>query len=272
MELVRELLFTAFTAVLFSFFLAKLVSYAMAGGGGGGSASVSERREVVMEELQFGERKLNVEILKSEKRIGFVGEDNIVEKVDIVEEKLYQVPDVASTDEGIVAERSEVPEKSFEVQKDASDEEKHIEIGDSSIPKNDVIADEEAVTESSLLPEKSVEVTELQTDASEENKSEIGDNSIKERKESNNDVIAKSGQRESKDVPINDEDDEWEGIERSELDNAFEAAAKFVGSAAKDDQLSDVQMELYALHKVATEGPCRESQPMALMLSARAKW
>ncbi|KAM7279077.1 hypothetical protein ACFE04_006211 [Oxalis oulophora] len=70
-----------------------------------------------------------------------------------------------------------------------------------------------------------------------------------------------------------DEDDDWEGIERSDLENTFAAAAKFVNSGGDLVTVgSDVQMELYGLHKVATEGPCRESQPMALMMSARAKW
>lgn len=83
----------------------------------------------------------------------------------------------------------------------------------------------------------------------------------------------------SDEVEMHDESDEddWEGIERSELENEFAAAVKFVEYGAKDDDHllnvgSDVQMELYGLHKVATEGPCYESQPMALKLTARAKW
>ncbi|XP_027940796.1 acyl-CoA-binding domain-containing protein 3-like [Vigna unguiculata] len=71
-----------------------------------------------------------------------------------------------------------------------------------------------------------------------------------------------------------DDDDDWEGIERSELEKEFMAATEFV--ANEGDRLenvgSNVKMELYGLHKVATEGPCREPQPMALKLSARAKW
>ncbi|KAJ6722308.1 ACYL-COA-BINDING PROTEIN ACBP [Salix koriyanagi] len=74
-----------------------------------------------------------------------------------------------------------------------------------------------------------------------------------------------------------DEDDDWEGIERSELEKIFGEAAKFVEeSGDKDERLasagSDLQMELYGLHKIATEGPCREQPPMALKVSARAKW
>ncbi|KAJ9567567.1 hypothetical protein OSB04_003533 [Centaurea solstitialis] len=75
---------------------------------------------------------------------------------------------------------------------------------------------------------------------------------------------------------ISDEDDDsddWEGVERSDLEKVFAMAAEF---GKVDDNLgdleSDVQMQLYGLHKVATEGPCYEAQPMALKVSARAKW
>lgn len=74
---------------------------------------------------------------------------------------------------------------------------------------------------------------------------------------------------------LNEEDD-WEGIEKSELEKRFGAAIAYVGSGSGGDALSklssDVQMQLYGLQKVATEGPCYESQPLALKVSARAKW
>ncbi|KAK3231255.1 hypothetical protein Dsin_003136 [Dipteronia sinensis] len=227
MELVQELLLTAFVAVLFSFLVAKLVSFAMAGDDddAGGSASVTLRgvdESVVMEELQFGE-KLDVGILESEKRVEFV--EQSVEKVDeLGEELLIQAAD-------------EIESRNEEIETD----------------------------DSCQLPEKAEEVVEQQKDSTEE-------------KEANADVIEECEDRESKEgvgLAIDDDvddDEEWEGIERSEAQKIFEAAAKSVGSGDKDDLLSDVQMELYGLHKVATEGPCRETQPMALMLSARAKW
>lgn len=68
-------------------------------------------------------------------------------------------------------------------------------------------------------------------------------------------------------------DDEWEGIERTDLEKAFGTAVVFVDSKANADQLDNgVKMQLYGLHKVATDGPCCRTQPMALKLSARAKW
>ncbi|CAF2131667.1 BnaA03g48810D [Brassica napus] len=72
------------------------------------------------------------------------------------------------------------------------------------------------------------------------------------------------------------EDDDWEGVESTELDEAFSAATLFVTTAAAD-RLSrkvpgDVQKQLYGLYKIATEGPCTAPQPSALKLTARAKW
>ncbi|XP_010513593.1 PREDICTED: acyl-CoA-binding domain-containing protein 1-like [Camelina sativa] len=73
-----------------------------------------------------------------------------------------------------------------------------------------------------------------------------------------------------------DEDDDWEGVESTELDEAFSAATAFVAAAASD-RLSqkvsnELQLQLYGLYKIATEGPCTAPQPSALKMTARAKW
>ncbi|CAN8302045.1 unnamed protein product [Cochlearia groenlandica] len=73
-----------------------------------------------------------------------------------------------------------------------------------------------------------------------------------------------------------DEDDDWEGVESTELEEAFSAATAFVAAAASD-RLSkkvsnDTQLELYGLYKIANEGPCSSPQPSALKITARAKW
>ncbi|XP_057462409.1 acyl-CoA-binding domain-containing protein 1-like isoform X2 [Actinidia eriantha] len=73
-----------------------------------------------------------------------------------------------------------------------------------------------------------------------------------------------------------DSDDDWEGVESTELDEAFSAATAFVAAAAAD-RLSpkvsnDVQLQLYGLYKIATEGPCSAPQPSVLKIAARAKW
>lgn len=72
------------------------------------------------------------------------------------------------------------------------------------------------------------------------------------------------------------DEDEWEGVERTELEKPFHEAAAYVGSKGGEFALlglsDDEQMQLYGLHKVAVEGPCYDPQPMALKVSARAKW
>ncbi|KFK26965.1 hypothetical protein AALP_AA8G316300 [Arabis alpina] len=72
------------------------------------------------------------------------------------------------------------------------------------------------------------------------------------------------------------DDDDWEGVESTELDEAFSAATAFVAAAASD-RLSkkvsnDLQLQLYGLYKISTEGPCTAPQPSALKMTARAKW
>ncbi|GMI68793.1 hypothetical protein HRI_000548600 [Hibiscus trionum] len=72
------------------------------------------------------------------------------------------------------------------------------------------------------------------------------------------------------------DDDDWERVEITELEKDFGEAICFLEYkciADKDFKLgNDLKMQLYGLHKIANEGPCNEPQPMALELSARAKW
>lgn len=82
-----------------------------------------------------------------------------------------------------------------------------------------------------------------------------------------------------KEAPLrggSDGDDDWEGIESTELDEAFSAATAFVAAAAADRTASKVsnelQLQLYGLYKVAIEGPCTAPQPSAIKITARAKW
>lgn len=71
--------------------------------------------------------------------------------------------------------------------------------------------------------------------------------------------------------------EEWEGIERSEVEKRFGAAVAFAASDAGASALSkldsDVQLQLQGLLKVAVDGPCYDSaQPLTLRPSSRAKW
>ncbi|XP_071732599.1 acyl-CoA-binding domain-containing protein 1-like isoform X2 [Rutidosis leptorrhynchoides] len=73
-----------------------------------------------------------------------------------------------------------------------------------------------------------------------------------------------------------DDDDDWEGVECTELDEAFSAATAFVAATAADRSSvkasTDLQLKLYGLYKIATEGPCSLPQPSAIKMTARAKW
>ncbi|XP_062148142.1 acyl-CoA-binding domain-containing protein 1-like [Alnus glutinosa] len=93
-------------------------------------------------------------------------------------------------------------------------------------------------------------------------------------------VVAEHGSVRNDSVPGSDvetdDDDDWEGVECTELDEAFSAATAFVAAAAADrlseKVSSDAQLRLYGLYKIATEGPCSAPQPSALKVTARAKW
>ncbi|KAK4436207.1 Acyl-CoA-binding domain-containing protein 1 [Sesamum alatum] len=73
-----------------------------------------------------------------------------------------------------------------------------------------------------------------------------------------------------------DSDDDWEGVESTELDETFSAATAFVAAKAADRAAqkvsSKLQLQFYGLYKIATEGPCSAPQPSVLKMTARAKW
>ncbi|RZC80984.1 hypothetical protein C5167_043561 [Papaver somniferum] len=58
-----------------------------------------------------------------------------------------------------------------------------------------------------------------------------------------------------------DDDDDWEGVETT-------AAA----DRLSQKKSNDVQLELYGLYTIDTEGPCTSPQPSAIKMTARAKW
>lgn len=263
MELVQDLCVTAVIAVLFSFLIAKLVSMAMAGDSSQDSQSTPSKNvgqeitwdvdeQIIMEELQFRER-LEVEGFKTEKKAEFVEE--VTEKVEFVRESVPVEEVVESVNQNEIID-SELAQKSIE-------EEKLVE--EVLEKKGGEFEEKEATSDGWFKEDRGSE--ELAVD---NNDIIVGEESEEVR------VVASDSKEEieEKKVEIDvDGEDDWEGIERSELEKVFAEAAKFVESKDKDERLgSDVQMELYGLHKVATEGPCHEQPPMALMFSARAKW
>ncbi|KAK9665213.1 hypothetical protein RND81_14G098000 [Saponaria officinalis] len=93
-----------------------------------------------------------------------------------------------------------------------------------------------------------------------------------------NSVLAEKGSVAGGDVTLDDVatdgDDDWEGVESTELDEAFSAATAFVAASATErgKVSNDVQLQLYGLYKIATEGPCSTPSPPAFKMTARAKW
>ncbi|KAL3653660.1 Acyl-CoA-binding domain-containing protein 1 [Castilleja foliolosa] len=93
-------------------------------------------------------------------------------------------------------------------------------------------------------------------------------------------LIGKDGKSDDEGEVISDDhsdsDDDWEGVESTELDEIFSAATAFVAATAADRSAikvsNDLQLQLYGLYKIATEGPCSAPQPSAIKMTARAKW
>ncbi|KAL3697785.1 hypothetical protein R1sor_011861 [Riccia sorocarpa] len=90
-----------------------------------------------------------------------------------------------------------------------------------------------------------------------------------------NDEEGKTDKNSAKGLGDVSDSDDWEGVESSELEELFGAAATFVATQAVGPGLkvsNEDQLLLYGLYKCATEGPCRTTQPPAYRMSARAKW
>jgi hypothetical protein len=258
MELVQEFFVTASLALFLSFLVAKLVSIALAADAGRPNAAEGM---IVMEDLQFGER-LTVQGLESETKVHELVREEAPGKVSEFEgEPILQAGEMVGLPEKSPGENIE--------DSGALKESSENRVGVESAAEDEVVALEDpAAVKESLENRLGVE-------------SAADNEAVGQSEEIIGAVVSEGKERnEEKVVSLDSDEDDWEGIERSELEKDFAAAAKFVlepsgdteGRLATAGVGSDVQMDLYGLHKIATEGPCREPQPMALMLSARAKW
>ncbi|XP_047982367.1 acyl-CoA-binding domain-containing protein 3-like [Salvia hispanica] len=287
MEFLQHPIFTAFLALLLSYLVAKIVSFAVsssspdvdsvAGEGGGGKGVILERG-------------LEVRRGKVEKRVKFV-DDVVIRRVDRYEG--YEGLDA----EEVVSEVERVDRFGGDV--DFVERESGEECCDERGLGNDEVEGSEEIE---MLFEKegcggvdvvkSVGDDDMVIDEREGNEEiddregneeidERGRNEEIEERGGNKEIDEREGNGGSEEKKVRDDesDDDWEGVERSELERGFAEAVNYVecgGKGREEDRLarlgSDVQMQLYGLHKVALEGPCLESQPMALMVSARTKW
>ncbi|KAB2076201.1 hypothetical protein ES319_A06G025600v1 [Gossypium barbadense] len=249
MEIILELFLTAFIALVFSFLIAKIVSLATGGDAGGGGGGGGDDDKIIMEQLEFAE-KLKVSSFESEKKVDFVKESGDDNKVVVLE----SVDDDDDDDQGFKSE-TKVDE---------------LEGGDS----------EEVIERSKLESfvqetDKKIggfeaEVERIGQEIEAENKTKFQPQEIR-TEESQMKVLGEE-EKEVKLENYEDEDDDWEGIEKSELEEVFGSASKFIEQEGDLGIGNDVQMELYGLHKVATEGPCHEPQPLAFMVASRSKW
>ncbi|XVF64168.1 hypothetical protein PTKIN_Ptkin09bG0146000 [Pterospermum kingtungense] len=291
MEIILEILLTAFIALLFSFLIAKIVSSAMCGDSVSGAEQkslIDADDKLIMEELEFAE-KLKVQGLESEKRVEIVKEtaDKVdvfeteqsgvdqgfhsEKKVECVEETADKVDELEAGEDGVdeVVERLEVQgfggEKEIECLQETADKVQEFEAEQAKVGETEV----EMKPDGSVV-EKKIEkkdVGEIGEEIEAENEAKVQSEEIRFEESQ-----MKGLGEEEKEVKL-DDDDDWEGIERSELEKAFAHAAKFVEHKGDLEGMgNDVQMELYGLHKIATEGPCREPQPLPFMVSSRSKW
>lgn len=93
---------------------------------------------------------------------------------------------------------------------------------------------------------------------------------------SENDVRIEKPKEQASDVVASaDSEDEWEGVETSELEDHFHSAATVVSALATGPGIQGgegLQLLLYALYKQATEGSCTSAQPPFFNVKARRKW
>lgn len=311
MEFLLELLLTAVVALLFSFLVAKIVSASMSGENDRSSDQAGETEIGVgdgfatVEELRFG-LKMDAPVVQSERTLRVAVDENVEhvarfgrESDRVVEEAARDVELVVPTavaDELLAAVSTEnviakeMIDRGVEERRDLAGEtsgklgDKHEEL---------IVSTAEAEPTASISPEIVIAEKIMNRGQEEELSSTEGRSSCVENVERGEVIVTESEEvrveesnsveksedkmelntEEQEELSIEEDDDDWEGIERSELEKAFTAASNLLEESGKGEQIgAEAKMELYGLHKIATEGSCREAQPMAVMLSARAKW
>ncbi|KAM1088868.1 hypothetical protein ACFX15_016160 [Malus domestica] len=238
MELVQDLFLTASLALILSFLVAKLVAMAVAGresepefGDGGGEG-------VGAEEVSFEERRLKVEgAFRSQRSVEFVGQVNVlrfegetVHRAEEIAEPLQDRREGRGLPEEVLEEESvevRLPEKSSAAVGLPEKSSAAVGLPEKSSDGGD-----------KLSVEKAMEFDRGSSDNSEVE--EIG------AKSAGNEVVAEQSEEvrvadsdeakekahvaasEFKSGNFSDEDD-WEGIEKSELDDEYAAAVRSEG-------------------------------------------
>ncbi|XP_073046503.1 uncharacterized protein [Primulina eburnea] len=315
MEIFQDSTFTAFLAIILCFLVAKIVSFAVSDSV---DYHISSVPSAVRKEVSLN-RRLRVMTTKGIKKVKFV-DDVKVKSVDRYESEngserpvLLDDAESKNQDENSIARIHEIEEMGINFDSEVQSSEKQCfdvremnyvdsqnkesEITEMLVEKDMVLGEiNEMLVEKGcgddkidmILGEKGLVVEELKNgivlecdDMKNDQKQENGPVGFGENDGlSDGDEVGVVKPRGDDGVLVVDDDD-WEGLERSELDKVFAEAVNFVeyGGKGKEKDVDwcskldgDKKTQLYGLHKVAVEGPCREPQPMALMVSSRAKW
>ncbi|KAL7193349.1 hypothetical protein ACSBR2_025037 [Camellia fascicularis] len=268
MEIFQELLFTVALSLLFSFFFTKIFS--MASSCDDDDDTKDNSVSVSVEESAFCSEKLVIWDSESERRVCFADKAVKFNKLEEEESRVETIDDEIDDSEQVSQNKGsknsvfteELEEKNSVDESYVRDEFREIGIeSDDLAEKSPERANfREIGIESAVEEEKNEEARVLE---SEDNKG-------------NESVGIESSENEEEEEEEEGLFDDWEGIERTELDKRFGAAVVFVGSKNNADRISsidsDTKRQLIGLHKVAIEGPCCVPQPMALKVSARANW
>ncbi|KAF8117816.1 hypothetical protein N665_0008s0158 [Sinapis alba] len=262
-----------------------------------------------VEELRFGlkmdalavksERKLRVAVDENVERVDRFGSeaDRVVDEVEEAARDVELVVLTAEADELLAAVSAEnvivkekvVCEEEEETSGEVGDEREELIVSTAEAESTAFISPENVIAEkvmnrgqeeehssteegrSSVL--ENIERREVVVTESEEVRVEESNTVEKSEEKMELNTEEESKEQEELSIEDDDDDDDWEGIERSELEKAFVAASNLMEESGKSEEIgAEAKMELYGLYKIATEGSCREAQPMAVMLSARAKW
>jgi len=88
--------------------------------------------------------------------------------------------------------------------------------------------------------------------------------------EKNYNQIDESGRNEDigeKNKDLLEDEDDWEEIERTDLERSFGADVVFVGFRINDNSLSnEVKMKLHGYYRIATQSPCHEPHTIFLFI------
>ncbi|KAM2868714.1 hypothetical protein FF1_016742 [Malus domestica] len=238
MELVQDLFLTASLALILSFLVAKLVAMAVAGresepefGDGGGEG-------VGAEEVSFEERRLKVEgAFRSQRSVEFVGQVNVlrfegetVHRAEEIAEPLQDRREGRGLPEEVLEEESvevRLPEKSSAAVGLPEKSSAAVGLPEKSSDGGDKLSVEKAMEFDRGSSDNS-EVEEI--GAKSAGNEVVAEQSEEVRVADSNEAKEKAhvAASEFKSGNFSDEDD-WEGIEKSELDDEYAAAVRSEG-------------------------------------------